>query len=73
MVAISIPAGRELLDPQGAANYLSLKVSSLADMRVRGEGPRFCKAGRYVRYRLADLDAWLDGRTFQSTSEAKGV
>ena len=73
MAINSIPTGRELLDPRGAAEYLGLKVASLADMRVRGAGPRFCKAGRNVRYRLADLDAWLDGRTFQSTSEAKGI
>lgn len=73
MAINSIPEGRELLDPKGAADYLGLKVSSLADMRVRGAGPQFCKAGRAVRYRLADLDKWLAGRTYQSTSEAKGA
>lgn len=60
-----------ILDPHGAANHLGLKVTTLADMRVRGVGPRFLKVGRLVRYRMADLEAWLASRTYQSTSEMK--
>jgi hypothetical protein len=29
--------------------------------RTRGLGPRGIRVGRHVRYRLADVDAWLDG------------
>jgi len=61
-----------LVDPQAAALFLGgLSVLTLADWRCRGMGPRFCKAGRLVRYRLSDLQVWLEGRTYRNTSEGK--
>lgn len=62
-----------LLSPHGAATVLKLSVYTLADMRCKGTGPRFTKVGRLVRYRMSDLQAWLDSRTFTNTSEAKGA
>jgi excisionase family DNA binding protein len=47
------------LTPTEAAEYLKLKPRALEHMRGQGRGPRFFKAGRLVRYRLADLDLWL--------------
>lgn len=38
-------------------------------MRRRGVGPRYRKHGRYVRYHIADLDAWSDSRGRTSTTE----
>ena len=32
----------------------------LAALRQRGAGPRFIRIGRAIRYRIADLDRWLD-------------
>lgn len=29
---------------------------------VRGDGPPFVKIGRSVRYRVCDLDAWIEAR-----------
>ncbi len=53
-----------------AAAYLGLSPSTLAKMRVRGDGPVFCKAGpRIVVYDVADLDAYLTGRRRTSTSD----
>ena len=62
-----------LMDPRSTAAFLGLSVLTLADMRCKGTGPRFTKAGRLVRYRLSDVQAWLNGRTFENTSEAKGA
>lgn len=53
-----------------AAEYLGLSVSTLAKMRLRGDGPLYMKAGpRVVLYDLTDLDAWLETRKRRSTSE----
>lgn len=60
-----------LLSPALAAQLLQLKPATLADMRCKGSGPKFCKAGRLVRYRLADLREWLESRTFTNTTQAK--
>ncbi|MDI3336403.1 AlpA family transcriptional regulator [Defluviimonas aestuarii] len=36
---------------------------------VRGDGPPMVKIGRSVRYRVADLRAWIEARRVNSTSE----
>lgn len=59
------------MDPKGAADYLGLAVLTLADLRCKGGGPVFYKAGRLVRYRKSTLDAWLESRSFTSTTEYK--
>jgi excisionase family DNA binding protein len=53
-----------------AAEYLGLKAATLNKWRVHGEGPPFIKVGRLIRYRKADLDAYLAGRLVRSTAEA---
>jgi predicted DNA-binding transcriptional regulator AlpA len=61
--------GRRLRAPE-AADYLGLSPSTLAKMRLRGDGPRYAKAGpRIVVYDVADLDIWLTARKRSSTSE----
>ena len=62
--------GRMMRAPD-AAKYLGLSPSTLAKMRVRGDGPVYAKAGpRVVVYTVEDLDAYLTGRKRRSTSEA---
>jgi len=48
---------------------LRLSPRTLEKLRVLGGGPRFRKFGRRVRYALADLDAWADGRSYAMTSD----
>lgn len=53
-----------------AAQYLGISCSTLAKMRLRGDGPPYSKVGpRLVMYDRADLDAWLVERRHRSTSE----
>ncbi|MGD9825095.1 helix-turn-helix transcriptional regulator [Desulfobacter sp.] len=59
-----------LLTREQAANYLSLKKSTLEAWAVRGGGPSMVKMGKAVRYRLADLEAFIESRIRQNTSEA---
>ncbi len=58
------------LRPPAAAEYLGLSASTLAKMRLRGDGPIYAKAGpRVVVYDLADLESWLAARKHTSTSD----
>lgn len=52
-----------------AAEFLGVSVRTLQAWRVRGEGPRFVKVGRAVRYRRRELVAFQKSRTFSSTTE----
>ena len=56
-------------DTQGAAHYVGVARQTLEKWRVAGGGPVFYKIGALVRYRQADLDAWLDSRRRRSTSD----
>lgn len=56
------------LTTQQAATYVSLSPNTLNRWRWSGDGPRYVKLGRAVRYRREDLDAWLDERVRESTS-----
>ena len=49
--------GSPFLSTREAAFYLSLSFRTLEKMRLTGNGPRFRKHGRFVRYHIADLDA----------------
>lgn len=62
-----------VLKEDAAANYVGLSVPTLQKKRSNGDGPRFLKLGRSVRYRLSDLDAWLDAAAVASTSEAQAA
>lgn len=59
-----------LLDTPAAAAYLGLKPATLCNWRTLGKGPVFARLGGAIRYRAADLEAWLAARCFRSTSEA---
>jgi len=49
----------ELLSPQDLASYLDVPVSTLYDWRWRGEGPKGFRAGKHIRYRLSDIEEWI--------------
>ena len=53
-----------------AARLLGLSPSTLAKLRLTGNGPIFCKLGRRVVYRMEDLAAWLVEHRRTSTSES---
>ena len=59
----------ELLTPPQAAARTGIKEATLANMRCRGDGPRFHKVSKFVRYDSAELDRWMRSRTYQSTAQ----
>ena len=61
-----------LLSTEHAAQYLGISPRTLHNWRWMGggKGPAFVRVGRAVRYDVRTLDAWIAGRTFDSTSAA---
>lgn len=42
------------------STYLAVPVSTLYSLRTENRGPRCAKVGRSLRYRRADVEAWLE-------------
>jgi excisionase family DNA binding protein len=59
-----------LLTQSETAELLRLSERTLERWRVVGGGPVFCKLGKRVLYRQADLEQWIASRAVRSTSEA---
>lgn len=56
------------------AAYLHTSEAGLAQLRYRGQGPKFIKVGpRKVIYRWADVKAYLDANTLQRTDDPRGA
>jgi len=62
-----------ILTTEEAAAYLQVKPTTLEQWRWNGKGPQFIKLGRCCRYRKADLEAFIEGRAFTSTTEAQAA
>lgn len=50
-----------LLKPEQAAEYLQLNEQTVRDMASQGRLPKV-KIGRALRFRLSDLNAWVEAR-----------
>jgi predicted DNA-binding transcriptional regulator AlpA len=53
----------DLVDEVGLAGRLKVARSTLQNWRYTGRGPRWIKLGRLIRYRVADVDAFLAANT----------
>lgn len=60
----------KVLSTKVAARVVGLSESTLAKLRLNGNGPAYCKLGRRVVYRPSDLEQWLQSRTTSDTSDA---
>lgn len=58
-----------VLNANQVAKRLGLSESTLAKMRLSGEGPPYAKLGRRVVYRPSDIDAWVTSNRYSSTAE----
>lgn len=55
-----------VMDRAGAARFLGIGLSTLAELTATGDVPSL-KVGRRRLYRVADLDSWLAGRVTGGT------
>jgi excisionase family DNA binding protein len=54
---------KPLLTPDEAAEWLSVSAETLAQWRSQRRGPPYVKLeGRLVRYRIVELEAYLEER-----------
>ncbi|WHT20947.1 helix-turn-helix domain-containing protein [Crossiella sp. CA-258035] len=51
-----------LIDTNAAAVYLDLEPDTLKHWRSARKGPSYVRIGGSVKYRIADLDAWIEAR-----------
>jgi Helix-turn-helix domain len=69
----SNPSSTTLLDslitPETLSDRLGVRLTTLAEWRVKGRGPAFLRVGRSPRYRPESVDAWLLAQEHSSTVE----
>ena len=53
----------EFLTTPQAADFLGLKKGTLEVWRSQGRGPTFVKLGRAIRYRLKDIEDFINSQT----------
>jgi hypothetical protein len=64
----------KLVSPNLAAQVLDTTAQTLANWRNTGRySLPYVKVGRLVRYRLSDLEAFIETRTVSPQSAAKGA
>ena len=63
----------KLLTPKEAGKYLNITEKTLANSRWSGVGvtPKFIKLGRSVRYKLSDLEKYIESNTHNNTGETR--
>jgi len=60
----------QLLATRDAAGFLGVSPRTLEDWRWKGGGPHYIALARNcIRYRLSDLEAWVQSRCRGSTTE----
>lgn len=58
-----------LATPEEVSAYLKeIPVKTLAKWRSEGNGPKYTKVGRHVRYDWADVREWLKGQRVAATA-----
>ncbi|QXE89631.1 helix-turn-helix domain-containing protein [Geomonas subterranea] len=69
--ATAQPHGDRLLRQAEVQAMLGAAKSTVEQWRLKGQGPKFVKIGRSVRYRFSDVTAYIAGlEAFGSTTEA---
>lgn len=58
--ATRVPERPRFLTEKKAANYFGISVSTMRRLRLSSCGPPFFHAGDIIRYKLPDLDAFIE-------------
>ena len=62
----------KVITAKAAARFVGLSESTLAKLRLNGNGPTYCKLGRRVVYRPADLEHSSLGRRATPPMRTRG-
>ncbi len=57
----------EVMTTEQVADYLQVRPRTVERWCYTGDGPTFVKVGRHRRFRRADVDAWLEEHSRQSS------
>lgn len=57
-----------LTEQQLAARW-AISIKTLQGWRLKGEGVKFCRLGRSIRYKITEIEAYEASQERQSTSE----
>lgn len=60
------------MSSKGASAYVGCSEASLRLWRSKGQGPRYFRAGKLVRYRKTDLDSWIEARLNEPERKGDG-
>ena len=58
---------KEFLTINDLCELLSVTPKTVASWRYRGVGPASFKAGKHVRYKRSDVEAWIEESRTEST------
>ena len=50
----------KLISPEALGELVDVPVATIYKWRTTGKGPRGLRVGKHLRYRMSDVDAWLD-------------
>ncbi|MGO9518114.1 MAG: helix-turn-helix domain-containing protein [Candidatus Korobacteraceae bacterium] len=50
------------LSLQQASQYIGVSQAALCTWKRDGKGPAFFRAGKLLKFRKTDLDAWIEAR-----------
>ena len=64
--SVNVP---RLMNQRDLASYLGKSTAWCERARWAGEGPRFIKLGRHVRYKSEDVMSWIEENAKHSTTE----
>ncbi len=62
-----------LITAEELAAYLSVPKNTLYAWRYHGEGPPAIRVGRYLRYRMTEVEGWLDLKSDDVFRKSKGL
>jgi len=60
---------RRFLTSKETAELIRTTAGVLANLRMRGEGPRYIKLNRKCLYDLRDVENWLDRRRIRTADD----
>jgi len=61
----------EFLTPRQLAKRLQVDERTVRRWRIEGGGPPFLKLGGSIRYRNADVEAWINDNRMEKTDGRK--